>query len=65
MEFKNFFCILSNRELFLGKTKDGRFYNTVLNSRIDSRKNIYVHIIMNNFYIQCFYNLFHQWNIQN
>jgi hypothetical protein len=34
--------ILSNRELFLGKTKDGRFYNTVLNSRIDSRKkNIY------------------------
>ena len=34
--------ILEKRELFLGKTKDGRFYNTVLNSRIDSRKkNIY------------------------
>ena len=34
--------IIEKRELFLGKTKDGRFYNTVLNSRIDNlKKNIY------------------------
>ena len=31
--------ILANKELYLGKTENGRFYNTVLNTRIDARKN--------------------------
>ena len=30
--------ILSHRKLYLGNTEEGRFYNTVLNSRIDERK---------------------------
>jgi len=31
--------ILENKKLYLGNTEDGRFYNTVLNTRIDARKN--------------------------